>query len=261
MANFLSWKETRSRDQRAQDIKSELPKQIRNAKENTTGYSDTLQGLEPDDIQSLEELQRLPVLRKSDFIKRQGTKLLYGDFLAGKRKEDYIFQSPGPIYEPGFKNSDWWSLSRFLNAVGIGPSEIVQNCFSYHFTPAGKMMESGALHLGATVFPAGVGNTEQQAQVASALSVTSYCGTPEYLLSILNKAEELNLDVSTIKKAAVSGGPLFPQVRAEYVSRGISCLQAYATADIGAIAYESISDEPMIVDENVLVEIVLPGTG
>ena len=185
----------------------------------------------------------------------------FGEFATRKSKADYIFQSPGPIYDPGFVKPDWWSLSRFLNAVGIGSKDIIQNCFSYHFTPAGKMMESAALFLGASVFPAGIGNTEQQAQVASTLGVTSYCGTPEYLLTILNKADELNLDVTKIKKAAVSGGPLFPQVRSEYTARGIKCLQAYATADIGAIAYETRADEPMIVDENVVVEIVTPGTG
>ena len=260
MASYLSARETRSKDQRTQDIKSELPRQIRNAKENTVGYYEALKGIEPEEIKSLEDLQQIGVLRKFKLMELQRATRPFGGFTTHEKKADYVFQSPGPIYDPGFDKMDWWSLARFLNAVGIGSADIVQNCFSYHFTPAGKMMESAALSLGASVFPAGVGNTEQQAQAASDIGSTAYCGTPEYLLAILKKADELKLDVSKIRKAAVSGGPLFPQVRDAYEALDIKCLQAYATADIGAIAYESVPNEPMIVDENVLIEIVTPGT-
>lgn len=259
--NTLSSKEIRSVAQRAEDLAVDLPKQVLNAKENCRGYSRILEHIDPKEITSTEDLQKIPVLRKSELIELQKIDPPFGGFLTEKIKVDNIFQSPGPIYDPGFQKTDWWSLSRFLNAVGISSMDVVQNCFSYHFTPAGKMMESAALSLGATVFPAGVGNTEQQAQVAASLGITSYCGTPEYLLMILEKADELSLDVSKINKAAVSGGPLFPELRQKYNQRGIKCLQAYAIADIGAIAYETVADEPMIVDENIILEIVTPGSG
>ena len=185
----------------------------------------------------------------------------FGDLSPLNKKFDYVFQSPGPIYEPGSKGKDWWRIGRFLYALGIGKNDILQNCFSYHFTPAGAMLESGAFALGASVFPAGTGNTEQQATAAASLGTTAYCGTPDYLLTILKKAKEMELDLSKLTKAAVSGGPLFPELRTEYQELGIRCLQAYATAELGLIAYETKPDEPMIVDEDVIVEIVTPGTG
>ena len=261
MSSFLNSKENRSMDEREFELRNTLPKQIQNAKSNTLGYKEILKDINPSDITSISDLQNIKVLRKAELIQLQKENPPFGGFYLLKNTPNFVFQSPGPIYDPGSSKNDWWNVSGFLNAVGIGPEDIVQNCFSYHLTPAGKMFESGALALGATVLPAGVGNTEQQASAASFLNVTAYSGTPEFLLTILNKADELKLDVSSLKKAAVSGGPLFPQVRKEYTSRGISCLQAYATADVGTIAYETIPDSPMIVDENIIVEIVIPGTG
>ena len=172
----------------------------------------------------------------------------------------HAFQSPGPIYEPGGTGADWYRLGRFLHAAGIGPDDLVQNCFSYHFTPAGMMFESGAKAVGARVFPAGTGQTELQAQAAAHLGVSAYAGTPDYLKVILDKADELGLSLG-ITRAVVGGGALFPSLRAEYADRGIACLQCYATADLGNIAYESPAMEGMIVDEGVIVEIVRPGTG
>ncbi|MCL4104841.1 UNVERIFIED_CONTAM: hypothetical protein GTU68_018548 [Idotea baltica] len=171
-----------------------------------------------------------------------------------------VFQSPGPLYEPGRTTSDWWRFGRFLHGLGIGNQDIVQNCFSYHLTPAGMMFENGARAVGAAVLPAGTGQTELQAQAAHDIGVTAYAGTPDYLNMILAKADELELSVG-ITKAAVSGGALFPQMRKSYADRGISCLQCYATADLGNIAHESMAMEGMIVDEGIIVEIVIPGTG
>jgi phenylacetate-CoA ligase len=151
-------------------------------------------------------------------------------------------------------------LGRFLHAAGIGKGDLVQNCFSYHLTPAGIMFESGARAVGATVLPAGTGQTELQVRAARDLAVTAYAGTPDYLKVILEKADEMGVGLG-ITKAAVSGGALFPSLRAFYADRGIACLQAYATADLGNIAYESPSMEGLIVDEGVIVEIVRPGTG
>jgi phenylacetate-CoA ligase len=172
----------------------------------------------------------------------------------------HIFQSPGPIYEPGNMSHDWWRAGRFLAAAGIGSGDIVQNCFSYHLTPAGMMFENGARAVGAAVLPAGVGQTELQAQAAHDIGCTAYVGTPDYLKLILDKAEEMGLKLK-FSKAAVGGGALFPSLRQEYKDRGIMCLQSYGTADLGTIAYETPAMEGMIVDEGVIVEIVRPGTG
>ncbi|MCL4164370.1 UNVERIFIED_CONTAM: hypothetical protein GTU68_018527 [Idotea baltica] len=172
----------------------------------------------------------------------------------------HVFQSPGPIYEPGGVSHDWWRFGRFLNACGIDAADVVQNCFGYHLTPAGMMFENGARAVGARVLPAGTGQTELQVRAAKDVGATAYAGTPDYLNVILEKADEMG-EALGFTKAAVSGGALFPSLRQAYADRGISCLQCYATADLGHIAYESDAMEGMIVDEGVIVEIVTPGTG
>ena len=226
MSKFLDDSEIRSLDQRSSELAIRLPQQIRSAKTYAPGFSQTLKNIDPASIKAKCDLKKIQILRKSDLVKLQQANPPFGGFVNSKLKPNFIFQSPGPIYDPGLMTTDWWNLSRFLNVVGIGKDDTVQNCFSYHLTPAGKMFESAAVALGASVVAAGMGNTEQQAEAASFLNVTAYAGTPEYLLTILKKADELNLDVSMLKKAAVSGGPLFPQVREQYSSRGIKCLQA-----------------------------------
>ncbi|HEU0222776.1 MAG TPA: phenylacetate--CoA ligase family protein [Paracoccaceae bacterium] len=206
-------------------------------------------------------LARLPVLRKADLGAMQKGAPPYGGLTArGVTELRHVFQSPGPIYEPGGGSRDWWRVGRFLHAVGIGPGDIVQNCFSYHLTPAGMIFENGAEAVGATVLPAGTGQTELQVQAAHDVESTAYAGTPDYLKVILDKAAEMGLPLK-FAKAAVSGGALFPSLRAEYRDRGILCLQCYATADLGNVAYESPAMEGMIVDEGVIVEIVRVGTG
>ena len=151
-------------------------------------------------------------------------------------------------------------MGRFLHAVGIGQRDVVQNCFGYHLTPAGMIFESGARAVGAAVLPAGVGQTELQVRAARDVGCTAYAGTPDYLKVILDKADEMGVALS-FTRAAVGGGALFPSLRQLYADRGITCLQCYATADLGNIAYESEAMEGMIVDEGVIVEIVRPGTG
>jgi phenylacetate-CoA ligase len=214
------------------------------------------QGIEP--LAGLGDLARLPVLRKSDLVTRQTEAPPFGNLPVGDVA--HVFQSPGPIYEPGGVGHDWWRMGRFLHACGIGRGDIVQNCFSYHLVPAGMIFENAARAVGARVLPAGTGQTELQARAARDVGVTAYAGTPDYLKIILDKAEEMGLALK-ITKAAVGGGALFPSLRAEYAERGIACLQCYATADLGNIAYESAAQEGMIVDEGVIVEIVRPGTG
>lgn len=209
------------------------------------------------DVASVDDLRRLPVLRKSTLSDWQKAQPPFGGVPTAN--VTHIFQSPGPIYEPGGASADWWRFGRFLHAVGIGASDIVQNCFSYHLTPAGLMFENGARAVGATVIPAGIGQTELQARAAHDIGATAYAGTPDFLKVILEKADELGLPLA-ITKAAVSGGALFPSLRDYYAARGISCLQCYATADLGHIAYETAAGQGMIVDEGVIVEIVTPGT-
>ncbi len=257
---FFDHLETRSVDQRATDIAAALPQQIARAKA-LAGYSDAFANVDPAAIIDSAALATLPVLRKSELSQKQVAGNALGGFGALKTHEfAHIFQSPGPIYEPGGIGHDWWRIGRFLNAVGVGRGDIVQNCFAYHLTPAGMIFENGARAVGAAVVPAGVGQTELQVRAAVDIGTTAYAGTPDYLKIILDKADEMGEKLS-ITKAAVGGGALFPSLRQEYADRGILCLQNYATADLGNVAYESPAQEGMIVDEGVIVEIVIPGTG
>ena len=257
---FFDDLETRNNDERIADIAEQLPKQIARAAV-LSGYNGGLQKVDASAIKALSDLASLPVLRKSDLTKAQTAGNVLGGFNAREISEfAHIFQSPGPIYEPGGIEEDWWRMGRVLHALGIGKGDIVQNCFGYHLTPAGLIFESGARAVGAAVVPAGVGQTELQVRAAADIGCTAYAGTPDYLKVIIDKADQMGERLS-ITKAAVGGGALFPSLRAEYADRGITCLQSYATADLGNIAYESPAMEGMIVDEGVLVEIVTPGTG
>ncbi len=252
--------ETRSAEQRAEDLARKLPEQMARAMA-VPGYGGTLDGLDPGTITTAQALAALPVLRKSDLSRAQGQNAPFGGLTVKPAAGfAHIFQSPGPIYEPGGVDHDWWRMGRFLHAAGIGKGDIIQNCFGYHLTPAGMIFESGARAVGAAVLPAGTGQTELQVRAAHDVGVTAYAGTPDYLKVILDRADDMGVTLG-ITKATVGGGALFPSLRAEYADRGIACLQSYATADLGNIAYESAAMEGMIVDEQVIVEIVTPGTG
>ena len=252
--------ETRSADQRAADLAKALPQQIARAK-TAPGIAALLGDVDPASVTSVADLAALPVIRKSELVSAQAANAPFGGFTTVSVDGfEHIHQSPGPIYEPGRISGDWWRIGRFLHAVGIGKGDIIQNCFGYHLTPAGMIFESGARAVSAAVLPAGTGQTELQARAAHDVGVTAYAGTPDYLKVILDKAEGLGLPLK-ISRAAVGGGALFPSLRQEYADRGILCLQNYATADLGNIAYESQAQEGMIVDEGVIVEIVTPGTG
>ena len=249
---FFDDLETRSGDERAAELADILPSQIARAKA-LGGYKTTLADITARDITSATALAQLPVLRKSVLSQAQGSASPLGGFTTRNVTGfGHIFQSPGPIYEPGGIEIDWWRMGRFLHACGIGSGDIVQNCFAYHLTPAGMIFESGAR--------AGTGQTELQVRAAVDIGTTAYAGTPDYLKVILDAADEMGETLS-FTKAAVGGGALFPSLRQEYADRGIACLQCYATADLGNIAYESAAMEGMIVDEGVMVEIVTPGTG
>lgn len=260
MTSYYDADETRSVEDRAAALAVALSDQISRAKA-LPGFAGIFAGVDPSDITSAAHLAALPVLRKSALTEAQTPEAAFGGFTVKPVTGfSHAFQSPGPIYEPGGIDGDWFRLGRFLHAAGIGQGDLIQNCFGYHLTPAGTMFESGARAVGASVLPAGTGQTELQVRAAAHLGCTAYAGTPDYLKVILEKADEMGVSLG-IKKAAVSGGALFPSLREFYANRGISCLQAYATADLGNIAYESPAMEGMIVDEGVIVEIVRPGTG
>lgn len=253
LTQFYDDLETRTENERKKAISKVLPVQIKNL-QSLGG----LKGIDSDMIDSVEALKQLPVLRKSELREMQQKKPPFGGLVRGTI--EHIFQSPGPIYEPGKDTHDWWRFGRFLHACGVGRSDIVQNCFSYHLTPAGMMFENGAKAVGATILPAGTGQTELQVQAAFDVGASVYAGTPDYLNTILEKSSEMGLKLS-YSKAVVSGGALFPSLRESYLARGINCLQCYGTADLGCIAYESSEQDGMIVEEGVLLEIVTPGTG
>lgn len=258
MGNFYDQLEVRSAAERGAAIAAALPAQIARA-QALPGYG-ALASIDAGAVRSPGDLARLPVLRKADLVAAQGKGTPLGGYGGPLSGFAHVFQSPGPIYEPGQVSHDWWRMGRFLHACGIGAGDVVQNCFSYHLTPAGMIFESGARAVGACVLPAGTGQSELQARAAHDLGVTAYAGTPDFLKVILDAADASGLSLS-ITRAAVGGGALFPSLRAEYADRGIACLQCYATADLGNIAYESAAMDGMIVDEGVIVEIVRPGTG
>ncbi|MBW8444380.1 MAG: hypothetical protein K0M49_02010 [Arenimonas sp.] len=235
--------------------------ETRSQDERETGQlkllNDLLQRQGQNPLDALSALASLPVLRKAELSERQKVKPPFGGLPVGDIV--HYFQSPGPIYEPGGVSHDWWRMGRFLHALGVGRGDIVHNCFGYHLTPAGMIFENGARAVGAAILPAGTGQTDLQVRAAADIGTTVYAGTPDYLKVILEKAEELGERLK-ISRAAVSGGALFPSLRQYYIDRGISCLQVYATADLGNIAYESPAMEGLIMDEGVIVEIVRPGS-
>ncbi len=252
MTTFFDDLETRSMDARVADQLARLQVLLALVQDHTGSC------FPAGDVSTLADLAKFPVLRKSTLHDWQQSQPPFGGVAMGEYT--HVFQSPGPIYEPGGSTHDWWRFGRFLHACGIGKDDIVQNCFGYHLTPAGTMFENGARAVGAKILPAGTGQTELQVRAAADIGTTAYAGTPDYLKVILEKADEMGVTLG-ITKAAVSGGALFPQLRQYYADRGINCMQCYATADLGHLAYETTPGEGMVVDEGVIIEIVTPGTG
>lgn len=252
--------ETRDEGQRAEALAQALPLALSRAK-LAPAMARLLRDVEPEAMTDRAALARLPVIRKAELSEAQRKQPPFGGYTTRPAAQfDHIFQSPGPIYEPGRRDGDWWRLGRFLHAAGVGQGDIVQNCFGYHLTPAGMMFESGARAVDAAVLPAGTGQTELQVRAAVDIGTTCYAGTPDFLKVILDRADEMG-EALSFTKAVVGGGALFPSLRQMYADRGIVTRQCYATADLGNIAYESEAMEGMIVDEGVIVEIVRPGTG
>ncbi len=262
MAEHYDDLETRSADARAASLAECLPRQIAHAKANSAHFGRALADVDPAAVTGREALAALPVLRKSDLMELQSADPPLGGLNATPvEKLARLFMSPGPIYEPEGHGTDPYRFARALFAAGFRKGELVHNTFAYHLTPAGRIAESGAHALGCPVFPAGVGNTEQQVQAIAGLKPRNYIGTPSFLRIILEKARETGADVASLKRGLVSGEALPPSLRAELMDLGVAVLQAYATADVGLIAYESEAKEGLISDEGAIVEIVRPGTG
>ncbi|CAG0976361.1 phenylacetate-CoA ligase [Burkholderiales bacterium] len=254
--------ETRDPAQRERDLFSRLPIQLAHAKARTTAYAKLLRDIDPLAVDSREALARLPVTRKSELLNLQKADRPFGGFVAGGWGDFLrVFASPGTLYEPESARPDYWRLARALHAAGFRRGDLVHNCFAYHFTPAGSMLETGAHALGCTVFPGGIGQTEQQVQAMQELRPDGYVGTPSFLKIILDKAAEMGVALPSLKKALVSGEAFPGSARQALADRGIVGYQAYATADLGLIAYESPAREGLILDEQVIVEILRPGTG
>lgn len=202
--------ETRSADQRAADLAQALPLQIAQA-QAARGYAGSLKDIDAATITTTAALAALPVMRKSALVAAQADAAPFGGLTTRQASRfDHVFQSPGPIYEPGRVAPDWWRMGRFLHALGIGPGDIVHNCFSYHFVPAGMMFESGARAVGAAVFPAGTGQTELQVRASADIGTSAYAGTPDFLKVILDKADAMGV-MLPITRAAVGGGHCFPR--------------------------------------------------
>src|SRR6266540_5433012 len=262
MPEFYDALETRAPEMRERSLMAGLAGQIAHAKRRAPGWARILSEVDPAAITSRAALAKLPVTRKSDLVALQKAERPFGGLNATPVPQlGRIFVSPGPIYDPEGRGRDWWRVGRALFAAGFRAGDLALNAFAYHFTPAGSMMEAGALALGCTVVPGGTGQTEMQVATIADLRASAYIGTPSFLKLIVEKADELKTDIGSLKKAAVGAEYLPPALRAAMGERGIRVLESYASADLGLIAYESEALGGMILDEALILGIVGPGTG
>ena len=267
---FFDALETRDPATREASLMAALPAQVAHAQTHASAFAQSLAGVDAATVTSRAALARLPVVRKGELLERQKAQREqdpFGGFSAigwramGKSRAPRVYQSPGPIYEPEGAARDYWRLARAMFAAGLRAGDLVHNSFSYHLTPGGLMMETGAHALGCTVFPGGVGNTELQLQAISELRPDAYIGTPSFLKILVEKAAETGVAIGSIRKALLGGEAFPPSLRDWLAERGIAGYQSYATADLGLIAYETSAREGLVLDEGVIVEIVRPGSG
>ncbi|WOB09136.1 phenylacetate--CoA ligase family protein [Piscinibacter gummiphilus] len=270
MTEFYDALEHRDPAVREARLMAALPHQVAAALK-TPAFAERFAGVDAAGVTSREALASLPVTRKHELLERQKAERAHDPFggfsaigwqsLHGRNGAQRVFQSPGPIYEPEGRARDYWRTARALWAAGFRAGDLMHNSFSYHLTPAGSMLESGAHAIGCTVFPGGVGNTELQLQAMVELRPDGYAGTPSFLRIALEKAAETGISLPSLKKAMVSG-EAFPAALRDWLrTRGLEAYQSYATADVGLIAYETAAREGLVLDEGVIVEIVRPGTG
>ena len=261
MPDFYDDLEARAPEARERELFAKLPDLITRAM-RAPGWAEHLAGVAPEAVTSRAALAALPVIAKSVLKERQQARPPFGGFATvapGKLKR--LLMSPGPIFEPEGHGADWWGSARALFAAGFRAGDVVHNSFAYHLTPGGFILEAGAHALGCAVIPGGVGNTEQQVDAIAHLRPTGYTGTADFLKVLIDTAEKVGKDVSSIKHGLVSGAALPSSLRTEFATRGVSVLQAYATAELGVIAYETAALDGMVVNETVIIEIVRPGTG
>jgi len=269
MTTFFDLLETREPTQREAALMAALPAQVAHAKQSSAALAQILASVDPAAVTSRQALAQLPVTRKHELLERQQASraVAGGDVFGGFSTLGYgaqmprLFASPGPIYEPEGAGRDYWRMARAIYAAGFRPGELIHNCFSYHFVPAGSMMESGAHALGCTVFAGGTGQTEQQVQAMAQLQPAGYIGTPSFLKIIVEKAAEMGVALPSVTKAMFGGEAYPPSLRDWFAARGIAGYQCYATADVGSIAYETTAREGLVLDEGVIGEIMRPGTG
>ncbi|OZI72083.1 phenylacetate--CoA ligase family protein [Bordetella genomosp. 12] len=272
MSQFFDTLETREPAARERALMQALPGAIAHAQARAPAIAAQLQGVDAARINSRQALAELPVLRKHELLELQqqrrasagpdnAQKSLGGFAAVGWGQAVRVFASPGPIYEPETARPDYWRFARALYAAGFRAGELAYNCFSYHFTPAGSMMETAAHAVGCTVFPGGTGQTEQQVHAIRDLAPSGYTGTPSFLKIILEKADELGLPLTSLKRALVSGEAFPPSLREWLAARGIAGYQAYGSADLGMIAFETSAREGLVLGEDLILEIVRPGTG
>ncbi|MGC2198692.1 MAG: AMP-binding protein [Stellaceae bacterium] len=264
---FYDSLEIREPGERETALMTALPRIIAEAKARSPAYRRLFAGVHPEDIIDRRTLAELPLTRKSALIELQRQNPPFGGLVGAPLSSlRRIFMSPGPIYEPEGRRPDYWRFARALFAAGFRAGDLLHNAFSYHLTPAGAMVESAAESLGCPVIPAGTGQTEQQLRIIADLRPNGFVGTPSFLKVLLDRATTEGIDVSSLRKALVGAEALPSALRAEFRSRDLSVLQCYGTADIGIIAYESMGPdgdvcEGMVLDEGVILELVLPGTG
>ena len=266
MSDFYDALETRDPALRESALLAALPAQVAHAQARSAAMAEILAGVDASAVVSRAALARLPVTRKGELLERQKARRAgnpFGGFatLRFGAAMPRIFASPGPIYEPDGLARDYWRMARAMFAAGFRAGELIHNCFSYHFVPAGAMMESGAHALGCTVFAGGTGQTEQQVQTMAELRPAGYIGTPSFLKIILEKAAEMRQPLPSVVKAMLGGEAFPPSLRDWLAERGVTAYQSYATADLGLIAYETPARQGLVLDEGVLLEIVRPGTG
>ena len=268
MSQHFDALETRAPEVREAALMAALPAQVAHAKTKAPAFAELLKDVDAASVNSRAALAKLPVIRKYELLERQkAARAAGGNVFGGFSTLGFgqgmtrVFASPGTIYEPEGTRADYWRMARTMFAAGFRPGELIHNCFSYHFTPAGSMMETGAHALGCTVFPGGIGQTEQQVTAMAELQPAGYIGTPSFLKIILEKAAEMGMALPSVRKALVSGEAFPPSLRDWMTDKGVDAYQCYATADVGLIAYETASREGLVLDEGVIVEIVRPGTG
>ncbi len=268
MTDYFDALETRTPAEREAALMAALPRQIAHAQAHSAAMGEILAGFDAAAITSRAALAQLPVTRKSELLARQQASRAAGrDAFGGFSAIRYgaamprLYASPGPIYEPEGTGRDYWRAARAMFAAGFRAGDLAHNAFSYHMTPGAFIMESGAHAVGCTVFPAGTGQTEQQLQAIAELKPQAYLGTPSFLRILVEKAQEAGVDIRSLTKGLVGGEAFPPSLRDWFTERGMAIYQSYATADVGLIAYETASREGLVLDENVIVEIVRPGTG